>query len=143
MISKKRFSMEKLGRDNTEKLFKSKGIVPYVRTLHKDELMVALKQKLLEESQEVFYATDIESITEELADIKEVVLSLMQLSGITENAVEEKRKLKKVRSGGFEAGTYFHFADIPLDCPDIKYFLENSSKYPEIALTRVNDENNS
>ncbi len=44
MISKKRFSMEKLGRDNIEYFFRNKGIVSIVRTLHKDELIVASEE---------------------------------------------------------------------------------------------------
>lgn len=134
MVTKKRFSMKKLGRDKIEEFFESQGVIPHVRTLDKDELIAALKQKLLEESQEVFCSTDFENLIEELADVREVILTLMHLSGISEKLVEEKRRIKKSQFGGFETGKYFHYIDIPLESPEMNYFLEKPEKYPEIEL---------
>lgn len=135
MNSKRRFSMEKLGRDKIEDFFVRQGMTSQVRTLSKDELILALKHKLLEEAEEVFSSPDIENLIEELADLKEVILSLMHFSSISEEVVEEKRLNKKSHSGGFEKGIYFYFVDIPLDCSDLQYFLDRPEKYPEIKVT--------
>lgn len=135
MKLKRRFSMEKLGRDKIEDFFTNEGAVSRVRTLSKDELVLALKHKLLEESQEVFSSPDKENLIEELADVKEVILSLMHFSNITEEMVEEKRLSKRDSLGGFMKGTYFYYVDIPDNHADLQYFLERPEKYPEIEFS--------
>ncbi len=131
MTLKKRFAMEKLVRDNIEH-YLARGIYHHFRILSGKELTQALKTKLIEESQEVLLADQQEQLIEELADLQEVILNLMQVSGITQEQVEEKRKLKKMRVGGFEEARYIYYVDVPEDCPEYQYFLAHPQKYPEI-----------
>lgn len=133
MKTKRRFSMEKLGRDNVD-YFKSIGIEPHIRFLVGEELILALKHKLIEESQEALNTTSIEELIDELADLHEVILTIMSISGISPESVEVRRKSKKSLKGGFEKGVYYHFADVCAEHTEVQnYFINNPEKYPEMS----------
>lgn len=140
MNLKKRFSMEKLVRDKIIEFFENEGAISHTTILSKEALIKALKYKLIEESEEVFSSQDRENLIEELADLREVVLSLMKASNITESAVEEKRQTKKEMFGSFEKGYYFYCVDMPIESPEINYFLKNPEKYPEIEIKKRKNE---
>lgn len=80
----------------------------------KEETLKLLKDKLLEESQEVFEAYDKEDKTElkeELADVIEVIDAVLFHNNITLSEVLAIRDAKKERKGGFEKGLYLETID--------------------------------
>jgi predicted house-cleaning noncanonical NTP pyrophosphatase (MazG superfamily) len=62
------------------------------------------REKILEESNEVFGAMTKEELTEELADVLEVVTCIARQEDIPWSHVEEKRIQKKKEKGGFLLG---------------------------------------
>ncbi|MFA5932724.1 MAG: nucleoside triphosphate pyrophosphohydrolase [Microgenomates group bacterium] len=76
--------------------------------------IIAAANKLREESGEVLEAArqwvaggtnqdqDRDKLLEELADVKEVLLVATRISGFSEEDLEEKRKWKEAKNGGFE-----------------------------------------
>lgn len=93
----------KLVRDLIPSIIESRGEVADTMQLGKDLLVPALKGKLLEEANEVMDASQ-EQLTEELADVLEVILSIAHESGITMLDLENTRFKKRSERGGFEKG---------------------------------------
>jgi predicted house-cleaning noncanonical NTP pyrophosphatase (MazG superfamily) len=80
----------------------------------KDETLVLLKDKLLEEAHEVFEAYDKEDkkhLVEELADVIEVIDGILYHNNITLSEVLAIRDAKKEKKGGFEKGLYLESVD--------------------------------
>lgn len=85
-----------------------------VRYMEKTETLEKLKDKLLEESQEVFEAYDKEDKTqlkEELADVIEVIDAILYHNTISLPEVLAIRDAKKEKKGGFETGLYLESID--------------------------------
>ena len=85
-----------------------------VRYMEKAETLEKLKDKLLEESQEVFEAYDKEDKTElkeELADVIEVIDAILHHNNISLPEVLAIRDAKKEKKGGFETGLYLESID--------------------------------
>ena len=95
---------EKLVRDKiAEFVLNQRGEVLNIRIASPEEYMQMLKNKLVEESQEVLEANTKEELAEELADLLEVMRSLAQREGIVD-MLFSKREAKFSEKGGFEAG---------------------------------------
>lgn len=85
-----------------------------VRYMEKDETLEKLKDKLLEEAQEVFEAYGEEDKThlkEELADVIEVIDAILYHNSISLAEVLALRDAKKEKKGGFETGLYLESID--------------------------------
>ena len=85
-----------------------------VRVLEKKEILERLKDKLLEESQEVFEAYDKEDkrdLKEELADVIEVIDAILFHNGIELAEVLAICDTKKAKKGGFEKGVFLESID--------------------------------
>lgn len=88
----------KLVRDKIPEIIINDGEKPITRILSKEEYKKELDNKLLEEVNE--YLTG--NIVEELADIFEVLYSIMDTMNITKEELEEIRLSKRLKRGGFE-----------------------------------------
>lgn len=94
----------KLIRDNIVTNITDRGEkVDYIR-LNGENLLKALKNKLIEESFEVLDANDQESIISEIADVEEVMSAILSHLNVKSGILEKVRKQKKEKSGGFEKG---------------------------------------
>lgn len=85
-----------------------------VRYMDKAETLDKLKDKLLEESQEVFDVYNKEDKTqlkEELADVIEVIDAILFHNTISLEEVLAIRDAKKEKRGGFEKGVYLEHID--------------------------------
>ncbi len=84
------------------------------RYMEKEETLEKLKDKLLEESQEVFDAYNKEDkshLKEEIADVIEVIDAILYHNNITLEEVLAIRDAKKEKKGGFEKGLYLESID--------------------------------
>lgn len=80
----------------------------------KKETLDRLKDKLLEEAQEVFDAygeEDKAHLKEEIADVIEVIDAILYHNDITLSEVLSIRDAKKEKRGGFEKGIYLESID--------------------------------
>jgi predicted house-cleaning noncanonical NTP pyrophosphatase (MazG superfamily) len=85
-----------------------------VRYMDTTETLEKLKDKLLEESQEVFDAYDNDDKTqlkEELADVIEVIDAILYHNNFSLDEVLAIRDVKKAKRGGFEKGVYLESID--------------------------------
>lgn len=80
-----------------------------VRYLSREETLEKLKDKLLEEANEVFEAygkDDKTHLKEEIADVIEVIDAILFHNDIPLSEVLAIRDAKKLKRGGFEEGLY-------------------------------------
>ena len=85
-----------------------------VRYLDSAKTLELLKDKLLEEAQEVFEAygkEDKTELKEEIADVIEVIDAILHHNGIELEEVLKIRDEKKAKKGGFEEGLYLESID--------------------------------
>lgn len=78
-----------------------------VTYLTKEEILEKLKDKLLEEVNEVFESygkEDTSKLQEELADVIEVIDAILYHNNLTLEQVLAIRDMKKEKRGGFERG---------------------------------------
>jgi predicted house-cleaning noncanonical NTP pyrophosphatase (MazG superfamily) len=130
MHKKYRFKTDKLVRDKIPPGMS--GAEFYDRAMEKDEYIKRLKDKMLEEAQEVHASDSDIAMREELADILEVVHSMCIAYNLSYEEVDNYRKQKKEVRGGFEKRTYSAFVEMDADHPKVEYFLSQPDKYPQL-----------
>ncbi len=88
----------KLVRDRVPEIIKESKQIPEYVILSDEEYMAELNKKLKEETAEYLTSNGIE----DLADILEVVFAICDARGISEDKIQEVRKEKAIRRGGFQ-----------------------------------------
>jgi len=97
----------KLVRDRIpEIIFKNDGVEPRIRILKQKEYRQELLKKLQEEVTEVLAAKKPMDITEEIADVEEVIDALLAASKLTRKDVTAAQKEKHKKRGGFMKRIY-------------------------------------
>lgn len=89
--------MQKLVRDLIPNIIKEHGDIPETRILSDEEFKRELDKKLLEEVNEYLIDQNIE----EMADVMEVIYTLLDVHGWSFDDVERVRKEKAQNRGGF------------------------------------------
>lgn len=92
----------KLVRDNIPQVIEKTNKQFSTRILTKEEYMVEVKKKMNEELEEYQEATSNEEAVEELADLLELVHAASKIHGATIEQLEEVRRAKAEKRGGFE-----------------------------------------
>jgi len=97
---------EKLVRDKIPEIIgKATGKKPKLRKATEKEYFESLKQKLKEEMEEFLHDNN----PEELADIMEIIYALAEHKKITKQQLEEMRKQKAKKRGGFKKRLILEF----------------------------------
>jgi predicted house-cleaning noncanonical NTP pyrophosphatase (MazG superfamily) len=91
----------KLIRDKIPQIIAQSGCEYAISSLSEADYLNALKEKLIEEATEVAEASPDEMVTE-LADLLEVMDTLIAIAGIEKAEVLEKQRERRERRGGFE-----------------------------------------
>ena len=92
----------KLVRDKIPEIIKSSGKEYRTKHLNAGEYIKELRTKLNEETNEYIEADSDAQALEELADVLEIIHSLAIVHGANFEAVEDIRKTKHIRRGGFQ-----------------------------------------
>lgn len=92
----------KLVRDNIPQVIEKTNKQFSTRILSKEEYMREVKKKMKEELEEYQQATTNEEAVEELADILELMHAVVKIHGATIEQLEEVRRAKAEKRGGFE-----------------------------------------
>lgn len=92
--------MGKLVRDRIPDFIERDGRIPHVRVLDKVEFDRALREKLVEESNEAKDATSTDLLME-LGDVLEVLITLAQANGYSLRDVDSARVAKSLTHGSF------------------------------------------
>jgi len=120
--NKRYFNLNKLVRDKIPEIMKSSDIDVEIKTLNYTEYISSLKNKLIEETKEVFDAKSREEIIEELADVLEVITTLKNALNIFINEVEEKRLQKNTEKGRFLQKIFINRISMDKSNKNISYY---------------------
>ncbi|WP_186378505.1 nucleoside triphosphate pyrophosphohydrolase, partial [Yersinia intermedia] len=94
----------KLVRDKIPEIIHSHGEDVKLLKLEGDALITALKRKVVEEALEILDAVTSQQLIEEIADLRETINALMSKLDISDNEIEDTRKIKVKDRGAFEEG---------------------------------------
>lgn len=128
-----KFKVDKLIRDKMPNILRDMGVSVSMHVMEHGEYIQALKKKLLEEANEVLESKTENELREELADIIEVVLTLIQASGFEYQQIDQCRLQKREAKGGFEQRIYNAFIEIPPNNKAVEYYRAKPKEYPEIT----------
>lgn len=126
------FRSNKLWRDKTPARIAPEGAKVYSRKLDDAEFNLQLRNKLLEEAEEVHTAQTRQELISEIADVFEVIDTLAQLHGITKDEIYAFQAQKREERGGFEGRLFVEKSEHPVGSRGERYCLANPKKYPEI-----------
>lgn len=98
-VEMRRVTYNKLVRDRIPEIIAAAGHHPRTRVLDDAEYTAQLRRKLVEEVEEFITSND----AEELTDILEVLFAIASQMGIDPQLLDELRRSKKIKRGGFEA----------------------------------------
>lgn len=126
------FKCEKLIRDRLQENFLKIGVHLETEIMKDSQYLSSLKDKILEEAQEVFQANSPEALTEEMGDLIEVILTLAKCHGVSFQDIEKKRLEKRLEKGGFESKVYCYKVTMNQKNPKVDYYRSYPETYPEI-----------
>lgn len=126
------FKFNKLCRDKTIERMESGGAIMHWYRLQDEDFKDQLKQKLLEEAQEVIAAQSNTELIDELADILEVIDTFIQVCNISMQDIVAAQTSRRELRGGFEDRIFVTKAELPDTHSFLEYFLADPDKYPEI-----------
>jgi predicted house-cleaning noncanonical NTP pyrophosphatase (MazG superfamily) len=125
-----RFRVQKLIRDRLPAIMRAQGLAVFDRRLDDDEFVAALKDKLLEEAREAHEAASPAELADELADVMEVIATLVQASGLHPDDIEARRQAKRAERGGFEQRVFNAAVEAQDGLPAADYYLARPTQYP-------------
>lgn len=126
------FRAEQLIRDKRLQWLKEQGVTVDYTTLEEDDLIHALRTKLMEEATEAALEDVPENLLKELADVLEVAFALAEKIGFDKQDLLNKQQERHVELGGFEDGIMSKTVSMKLDNPAVAYYREQPEKYPEL-----------
>ena len=91
----------KLVRDSIPEIIRQHGDTCQTEVMTESEFQLALRQKIVEEAQEVMQTTTHSELVRELADLYEVVETLLQTNDITPDMLRTEQEQRRTTRGGF------------------------------------------
>ena len=132
----KTFQFNKLVRDKIPTAIKSRGGIVAARKLNQKEYVKELIKKLNEETSELGRNLPPTEVTEELADIIEVVSAIQKVFKISDSELQSIRQKKNLKNGAFDKRLFIDRIKVSDNDPWINHYRKNSNRYPEIKSKR-------
>lgn len=127
-----RFRVNKLIRDNIPDILgNNPGYRSIIHYMDDNQFIQSLKDKLVEEAEEVKTAHCKADLIEELGDVLEVFYALCKSNNITMQEIEQAREQKRALKGGFDKRIYQRAFEMSSDHPAYDIFKNQPEKYPE------------
>jgi predicted house-cleaning noncanonical NTP pyrophosphatase (MazG superfamily) len=126
------FVFNKLIRDKLRAEYEKMNQKAVYRKLSKPEFAEALKQKLIEEANEIV-ATDKESVINELADIYQVVEEIIKLYEITPEEVGKVKLAKFEKKGGFSEANFVETLELTDNDEWNEYYRKSPEVFKEVG----------
>ena len=124
----KRYQFDKLIRSKLPERMIREGVTINSKQLCDEEYVMQLKNKIVEEANEVSDAVTKESLTTELADVVEVIHAIAKASGIEMAEIEAARLEKRAVNGHFQASTYVNYIEVVEDNHEVIEYLDNKDR---------------
>ena len=129
-----RFKVDKLVRDKVPEIMRTLGIKVSERVMAKDKYIKRLKDKLLEDANEVLASSSEQEMREELSDLLEVTLALLKAYKMEFTNIQQAADQKREEKGGFEKKIYHSFVEVEEGNPSLAYYESQPNKYPKLHL---------
>ena len=133
-MTRHRFKAEKLVRNKTNERLAAKNVFMKYHIANIEEYQKLLSLKLIEEATEVAVAKNTDEIINELADVLEVVHSILAAYNLSFQTVEASRQEKLKTRGSFDDRIYSEYVDIDESHPLYAHYKSEPEKYPEIEI---------
>ena len=91
----------KLVRDNTPDIIRQHGDTCQAEIMTESEFQLALRHKIVEEAQEVIQATTYGDTLKELADLYEVIDTLLDTNNISIDTLRMEQERRRAKRGSF------------------------------------------
>jgi len=128
-----KFRFNKLVRDKLPSIYIELNQKIVFQKLKGKELLQGLKDKLIEEAAEVpLEGGTREQIISELSDVQQVVDDMKSELAITDNEIDEAKKQKLAKKGGFSDGIFVESIELDDNDEWVEYYRKEPLKYPEI-----------
>lgn len=132
-MQKYRYKVDKLIRDKMPDIMCAHNIVLSARIMEKNEYIIRLKDKLLEEAKEALKTETLEDLKKELADTLEVIHALTDVYDLSFQEIEQIRLKKQSEKGAFEKRIYNAYVEMHADNRAIDYYKKRPNDYPDIS----------
>ena len=126
-----RFRFDKLVRDKLPRYYEQLGQKAIYRVLSKLEHAKELKQKIIEEIEEIPVEGSTKDVTTEIADAPQGINDLMDLYDITEERMNVVRLEKLEKKGGFKNAIFVESLELQKNDEWIAYYRAEPTKYEE------------
>lgn len=128
------FKFDKLVRDKMPQIYERFNQTIRSRLLDKNELRRALREKLIEEAQEIPVVDGSrEDTIAELADVEQLMDDLKKLLDVTSEEIAVVKMGKLAEKGGFSEGIFVESIEMSDDDKWVEYYRKEPLKYPEIG----------
>lgn len=124
----RRYQFNKLIRSKLPMRMIDEGVIINSTELSKKEYIVQLKNKIVEEAEEVLLASSQENLKTELADVLEVIQAIAEVTGIKMQEIEEYRLEKLAVNGRFQANNYINYIEVEKDNHKVIEYLNNKDR---------------
>jgi predicted house-cleaning noncanonical NTP pyrophosphatase (MazG superfamily) len=128
----RKFASNKLWRDKMPAIAEADGSIIHILPLSDEEYSEKLKDKLLEEAQEIVASTSKEEVLKEIADVLDVLDAFCKLHNLTKDEIAKAQAKKQEVFGGFAERKFVTMAEHPEGSKCEKYCLASPEKNPEI-----------
>lgn len=106
-----RKTYNKLVRDSIPDIIKADGGKPCIKVLDDVSYETTLRQKVIEEAHELAESATDDEIMNELADIMEILESIMKHHRLSLEDVNRCKETKKQKRGGFDKKIFLEYSD--------------------------------
>lgn len=127
-----KFELNKLVRDGLKGEYERDGQKPTYRELSPSDHKKELIGKIIEEALEIQLDNYKEVNLGELADIQQALKDLSELFGITSEQIEDIRRSKFDKKGGFLDGVFVETIELSDQDEWVKYYRQNPERFKEI-----------
>ena len=124
----KKYPFNKLIRSKLPDRMVKEGVVINSQKLEIQEYIAQLKQKIIEEANEVSEANSREDLIIELGDVLEVIYAIAESTAISHAEIEQARIEKREINGCFEPEHYIHHIQVASDNHKVIEYLENKNR---------------
>ena len=130
----------KLVRDNLPELLTKQGYPYSAKVLLPSELASHIVGKMPEEVNEIKFALANQSkdaLVEEIADLIELVDSLVKAINITKEDLTDAKQKKKDSRGSFTTGQFIHYVDLVETGDNYDYWVKYFSGNPGYVVEEI------
>jgi predicted house-cleaning noncanonical NTP pyrophosphatase (MazG superfamily) len=127
----KKFRLNKLVRDKIVDFHKQTGGDAEFKVLEAQEYLAALRDKIIEEANEL-KLDEKQKLVAELADIQEVVDTMVKAIGKTKKDVKLAQLEKRKSAGAFKKKHYIYTVTLPDSDKWTKYYESQPDRFTEV-----------